>query len=607
MPRSLVHGADHARWLPGAALAAVILTVMSACSDRLPTTPPPLDPAFVISDGGHSNGNSHFFFLPPLVPNPTTTGVFDGALSPTIDICEYAGGCVATVAQFSTSSGTGGATVDIDASAKQYMVNWDTKTCIWGACALDPAKTYRLQVLVDGILIGFADVDVVSKGSELKNVQTGEYIGLLNGRTLPVKFRIDVDMLLSIALSPSPANLAVGESLQLTATMRNAHGVVITGPILSWSSSNPALATVDVNGVVTAIEPGGVTVTALADGMNGTADITVRKIPASLTIDATTLSQTYDGTPRVVGVTTSPPALPGVTVTYDGSSTPPTSAGSYAVLATLNNAHYEAAPAAGTLVVATAGSAVEVSSGGGQACALATDATMACWGDNGLGATNAPPGTYLQVAAGQLHSCGLRTDGSATCWGYGGYSETGTYAGPFVQITAGANQSCAPDGVGFCWGGAGPAPAGTYTQLSAGGGFQCGVTTSGALACTANLVPPAGTFIQVSAGWSNACAVRTDHTVACWGGNNFGQSSPPSGTFTQVSAAYQHTCGVRTDGTVACWGWNSGGQASPPAGTFRQVSGGNEFTCGVRTDGYVQCWGAGTVTSVPTKFSVPVP
>lgn len=60
-----------------------------------------------------------------------------------------------------------------------------------GPCTLDPAKTYRIRVFVGAAQLGFADVDVVSSGSQLKNVATDEFIGLVQGKTLPIRFRIE--------------------------------------------------------------------------------------------------------------------------------------------------------------------------------------------------------------------------------------------------------------------------------------------------------------------------------------------------------------------------------------------------------------------------------
>jgi hypothetical protein len=66
--------------------------------------------------------------------------------------------------------------------------------------------------------------------------------------------------------------------------------------------------------------------------------LTVEKGTATLTLDD--LTQTYDGTPRVVSATTIPAGLP-VEWTYDGQITPPTIAGRYAVVATVADANYE--------------------------------------------------------------------------------------------------------------------------------------------------------------------------------------------------------------------------------------------------------------------------
>lgn len=56
--------------------------------------------------------------------------------------------------------------------------------------------------------------------------------------------------------------LEAGQTLQLKATK----GVLISGTGFSWTSSDPAVATVDQNGLVTAIAAGQVTITAATTG-----------------------------------------------------------------------------------------------------------------------------------------------------------------------------------------------------------------------------------------------------------------------------------------------------------------------------------------------------
>ena len=74
------------------------------------------------------------------------------------------------------------------------------------------------------------------------------------------------------------------------------------------------------------------------------------KLPATVTL--ADLAQTYDGAPRSASATTEPAGL-AVDITYDGSATAPTAAGTYAVVAVVADDVYSGS-AAGTLTVAKA-------------------------------------------------------------------------------------------------------------------------------------------------------------------------------------------------------------------------------------------------------------
>ena len=76
----------------------------------------------------------------------------------------------------------------------------------------------------------------------------------------------------------------------------------------------------------------------------------VQVIPAAVTLND--LAQTYDGDPKPATVTTDPAGL-AVAITYDGSSVPPTDAGSYNVEATVTGVNYEGT-AAGILNISQA-------------------------------------------------------------------------------------------------------------------------------------------------------------------------------------------------------------------------------------------------------------
>lgn len=83
----------------------------------------------------------------------------------------------------------------------------------------------------------------------------------------------------SITLSPSTASIAVGQTKQITGSATTNSGQTVTGSGATWSSSNTSVATVDQNGVVTAVAAGSATITATvqtgAGAVSGTMTVTV--------------------------------------------------------------------------------------------------------------------------------------------------------------------------------------------------------------------------------------------------------------------------------------------------------------------------------------------
>ena len=84
----------------------------------------------------------------------------------------------------------------------------------------------------------------------------------------------------------------------------------------------------------------------------GTAPLTITLVKAAAGVTLGNLAMTYDGAPHAASATTSPGGL-NVILTYDGSNTPPTNAGSYGVVATVDSPFYVGG-AADTLVIAQA-------------------------------------------------------------------------------------------------------------------------------------------------------------------------------------------------------------------------------------------------------------
>jgi len=79
----------------------------------------------------------------------------------------------------------------------------------------------------------------------------------------------------SISVSPSSATVAVGSTVQLTATA-NPPGSVTT---FTWTSSNNAVATVSTSGLVTGVAAGAATISAAGGGKTGRSTITVPTPP----------------------------------------------------------------------------------------------------------------------------------------------------------------------------------------------------------------------------------------------------------------------------------------------------------------------------------------
>jgi uncharacterized protein YjdB len=79
----------------------------------------------------------------------------------------------------------------------------------------------------------------------------------------------------SVTVSPGAVNLRTGESRQLSVTLRDAAGNVLTGRAVTWSSSNAVVASVSTTGLVTGLLPGQATITATSEGQSGSARATV--------------------------------------------------------------------------------------------------------------------------------------------------------------------------------------------------------------------------------------------------------------------------------------------------------------------------------------------
>ncbi len=136
------------------------------------------------------------------------------------------------------------------------------------------------------------------------------------GRSTSVNATVTT-LIASIGIAPSPAGVPAGQTVQLTATARDASGAAIAGKLFTWSSLNGGIATVSSAGLVSGVAVGSTTVTASAEGVSGNVSVNVTT-PSSVVVTQVTpatLIENQAATISGAGFNANPSAN---TVTIDG-------------------------------------------------------------------------------------------------------------------------------------------------------------------------------------------------------------------------------------------------------------------------------------------------
>jgi alpha-tubulin suppressor-like RCC1 family protein len=432
----------------------------------------------------------------------------------------------------------------------------------------------------------------------------------------------------SVTVAPDSLMLTVGDTQQLTATLKDQAGNTLTGRTITWSTSDDTVAAVSTTGIVTANAAGSATITATSEGKSGDSAITVVTgasvaYTAVVTGGAHSCALTENGSAYCWGRGESGQL---------GVSPPSTSC----VLDDGNSWACSLVP-----VAVSGGRAFESLTGGGShTCALTEDGSAYCWGSNDRGqlgdGSSEPHNTPTPVAggssfasidAGESHTCALTNGGVAHCWGANDRGQLGdgsttdrltpvvvAGAHSFESITAGGfgiGQTCGivSGGAAYCWGdnergqlGSGTADLGSHATPA---------KVSGTLS-----------FDRLSTGLGrHTCGITAAGAGYCWGENSFGalgdgtqaDSVTPVAVhgaldFVQIVAGgyIGHTCGRSNDGTAYCWGDNEVGAVGDGTTTdrlepaavasglsFTSIDAGYRHTCGVASTGIVYCWGRG--------------
>ena len=82
-----------------------------------------------------------------------------------------------------------------------------------------------------------------------------------------------------VAVVPNQVNMTAGETVQLSAALRDARGASLTGRRVAWSTADPRVATVSADGVVTGTGGGTTRITATSERQRGTAMVVVTTPP----------------------------------------------------------------------------------------------------------------------------------------------------------------------------------------------------------------------------------------------------------------------------------------------------------------------------------------
>jgi trimeric autotransporter adhesin len=108
------------------------------------------------------------------------------------------------------------------------------------------------------------------------------------GKTGVASIIVSLAPVATVNVSASVGQASVGSSTQFSATALDAGGAVLTGRAVAWSTSDPTVATVSTSGLVSALAPGTVQVTATIGGVAGSAPLTV--VPVAVAVAAVVLT-----------------------------------------------------------------------------------------------------------------------------------------------------------------------------------------------------------------------------------------------------------------------------------------------------------------------------
>ncbi len=274
--------------------------------------------------------------------------------------------------------------------------------------------------------------------------------------------------------------------------------------------------------------------------------------------------------------------------------------------------------------------AVDIDGKAAHACAVTRPGGAKCWGRNqdgqlGTGRSTSVPVSFpqdvlglhrkvLDISTGYSHTCALTSEQTVVCWGQ---NEEGQVGALTTETCLGEDfvaprhrEPCSTTPIDVCADAACTEKLDNVSDVSAGGGHTCALTTSGGVKCwgdnrvgqlgdgttDSSHVPVDVTGLEagvtaIAAGSAHTCAVIVGGDLMCWGQNLSGQLGADSQETCPAFDPYSHEAQEVPCNTTPTYVCEDAGCKDRLGGVI-EVSAGGGHTCARTIESKAKCWGA---------------
>jgi len=427
----------------------------------------------------------------------------------------------------------------------------------------------------------------------------------------------------SVTINPSTSTIASGATASMTATTLDAKGRVLEGRIVSWTSSDALIATVNANGEVNAGQnrsgaPATVTITATSEGKTGAAVIRVTPVPVAKVIIAPDSLLIDPGLSAPLSITVqdaSGAALSGRTTAWTSQDT---TVAKVNASGQVTAAFYSGPERRATQIIAT----VE---GKGDTIPIIVSALAVARVQLNVDSTTLVTGQTLQLNATIKDSAGVTLTGRTIVWTVndttvlqtsqsGNIEATRYFGGNNRRGSVIATVSGKADTANII---ITPVPVAQVSVVSP----SASIAVGGRLQLTTVLTDAAGNVLsgrQTDWQSSDTTKIRVTQTgltigygvgqavISARSEGRTGETNLSAKLFSGVktlASSQSATCGLQVDGTAVCWGDGPTGNAIqgtlaetpiavPGNISFVSLAAGLKHICGLAAGGAVYCWGS---------------